>query len=181
MIAACAVLLVGCSSEEPKSAAPSPARVAAALADAPPPLARLYDQGNELLEGGVAAYAERLRDLRGYPVVVNKWASWCDACRSEFPMFQRQTLKRGTEVAFLGVNSSDNDDNAREFLGKFPLAFPSYRDPDLKIATAIKAVQGFPTTVFYDKAGEVVYIHVGAYTSEAKLAEDIGRYALGRG
>lgn len=66
-------------------------------------------------------------------------------------------------------------------MSEFPLAFPSYTDPDLEIAIELRAVQGFPTTLFYDAVGDVAYIHVGAYTSEAGLAEDIDRYALGRG
>jgi cytochrome c biogenesis protein CcmG, thiol:disulfide interchange protein DsbE len=173
LVALGVVALASDGSEEPKSAAKEGDRPA----KAPAPLAKLYDQGNELLDGGVDAYKAQLHALRGYPVVVNKWASWCGPCRAEFPFFQSQALKRGSEIAFIGIDAQDNDADAHEFLEEFPTPYPSYKDPDLKISAEIKAVQGFPSTVFYDSKGEVAYIHVGGYATEAKLAEDIERYA----
>src|ERR671936_853689 len=69
-----------------------------------------------LLGGGAAAFRARLRGLRGHPVVVNKWASWCGPCRSEFPYFQRLGVELGRRVAFLGVDGNDNDSDSRRFL-----------------------------------------------------------------
>src|SRR5687767_12200523 len=48
------------------------------LQGSPPALAALHDQSGELLDGGVDAFEARLEKLRGHPVVINKWASWCD-------------------------------------------------------------------------------------------------------
>jgi cytochrome c biogenesis protein CcmG/thiol:disulfide interchange protein DsbE len=146
-------------------------------ADAPPPLAALADQSNRLLDGGVDAYRARLRELRGYPVVVNKWASWCPPCRAEFPFFQKQALERGDKVAFLGLNSQDNDGDANAFLEEFPVPYPSFRDPDLKVAAELEGAVAFPTTAFYDSKGEIAYVHQGGYASEEKLVEDLERYA----
>ena len=61
------------------------------------------------------------KELRGHPVVVNKWGSWCGPCRAEFPYFQRQAIEHGKKVAFLGVDGKDNDANAEEFLKEFPV------------------------------------------------------------
>ena len=171
-ILACAALLAGCGSEEPESAAKAGDRPA----NAPPALAELGDQANRLLEGGPEAYEARIRELRGYPIVVNKWASWCAPCRAEFPFFQRQALERGAEVAFLGIDVQDNDSDAEEFLSEFPVPFPSYKDPDLKISADLGAL-ATPTTVFYDSKGKRAYIHQGSYPTEDKLVEDIERYA----
>jgi cytochrome c biogenesis protein CcmG/thiol:disulfide interchange protein DsbE len=110
-------------------------------------------------------------------VVVNKWASWCPPCRAEFPFFQRQATKRARKVAFLGVDSQDTDGDAREFLREFPVPYPSYKDPQLGVAGVFKGVQAFPTTAFYDSKGELAFVHQGGYPTEAKLAEDIDRYA----
>jgi cytochrome c biogenesis protein CcmG/thiol:disulfide interchange protein DsbE len=175
VIAACAcVALVACGSEEqPESVEIDSAR----LAGAPPPLAKLHSQAARLLDGGAEAFKRRLKELRGYPVVVNKWASWCGPCRYELPFFRKQAVKRAKRVAFLGIDSNDSDRDAREFLRDYPVPFPSYKDPKLEIAAEFGAVQAFPSTAYYDSKGELAYVHQGGYASEAKLAADIERYA----
>jgi cytochrome c biogenesis protein CcmG, thiol:disulfide interchange protein DsbE len=170
---ACLALVACNSGDKPRSVQID----ASKLADAPAPLARLHAQSNELLDGGADAFERRLKRLRGYPVVVNKWASWCGPCRYEFPFFQAQAVKRAQSVAFVGVNSDDNDGEAEEFLGEYPVPFPSYTDPRLEVAAVFNGVQAFPTTAFYDSKGELAFVHQGNYASEAKLAEDIERYA----
>ena len=174
VLAVCALALGACSSDQPKSAGkPRPE----ALRGSPAPLADLHRQANQLLDGGPDAFKRRLRALRGYAVVVNKWASWCGPCRGEFPYFQRQSVKRGKRIAFLGVNSQDNDADARSFLRQFPVSYPSYRDPKLGVAAVFHGVQAFPTTAFYDSKGGLAFVHQGGYASEDKLVEDIDRYA----
>lgn len=131
----------------------------------------------QFLDGGRDAFEARIEKERGKPIVVNKWASWCGPCRAEFPFFGDQAKKRRGEIVFLGVNSSDNRGDAEEFLREYPVPFPHFEDPDLEVAASFNGVQAFPTTAFYDSAGELAYVHQGGYASEEKLAEDIGRYA----
>lgn len=177
-LAVCAALVGGCESDEPpQSKAPTRAAAEKALVGAPAPLAALHEQGSELLPGGPAAFEKRLEQLEGYPVVVNKWGSWCGPCRLEFPFFQSQAVKRGKEVAFLGVDAIDPGDGAEAFLAEYPVTFPSYVDPDEKIASAIKAAGAFPQTVFYDRKGEIAHVRPGPYSDEQDLADDIERYA----
>jgi cytochrome c biogenesis protein CcmG, thiol:disulfide interchange protein DsbE len=173
----CLVLLAGCGSSEPKSAAPSRGDTQTALKGAPAPLARLHAQANQLLGGGAGAFRRRIASLHGFPVVVNKWGSWCGPCRSEFPYFQKQSVKHGKKIAFVGVDGNDNDANAKKFLSQYPVSFPSYTDPDLKIAGVLKATLAFPSTAFYDTRGELAYVKQGSYATEGKLAQDIERYA----
>jgi cytochrome c biogenesis protein CcmG/thiol:disulfide interchange protein DsbE len=175
--AAIALGLPACGSDEPRSAAPSDAAARKALAGAPAQLAGLHAQSNELLDGGPKAFEQRLARLKGHPVVVNKWASWCDPCRRELPHFQRLALKHGKRIAFLGVDSNDNDGDAREFLEEFPVSYPSYKDPDLKVSAVFNGVAAFPTTAFYDSKGELAYVKQGVYLEEKDLVEDIERYA----
>jgi cytochrome c biogenesis protein CcmG, thiol:disulfide interchange protein DsbE len=155
-----------------------------ALSGASPPLAALHDQANELLPGGVDAYEEQLAALRGYPVVVNVWASWCGPCRFEFPHFQQAGARYGKRVAFLGIDKQDSDDAAATFLREEPVPYPSYTDPDEEIAESVgdgAATRGLPATAFYDRGGEVVFLKLGPYDDESELRADIERYALGGG
>jgi thiol-disulfide isomerase/thioredoxin len=146
------------------------------LAAAPEPLHGLYAQANELLGGGKPAFDRRLAALRGHPVVVNQWASWCVPCQSEFPVFQSVATKEGTKVAFVGVNGKDVDAAARRFLAKRPLPFPSYTDPHETIARALRIPQNYPMTVLLDRRGKMAYIHPGPYRNDAALRQDIKRY-----
>jgi cytochrome c biogenesis protein CcmG, thiol:disulfide interchange protein DsbE len=146
------------------------------LAGAPAPLAALHTQSAQLLGGGRPAFRRRLAKLEGYPVVVNKWASWCAPCRTEFPIFQSESVAKGKRVAFLGLNAGDSRDPARRFLRASPLPFPSYVDPDEKIAKSIQAPANYPITVFFDARGREVYTHQGGYRKQADLAADLKRY-----
>lgn len=129
-----------------------------------------------LVDGGRPAFEAFVEKQRGKPVVVNKWASWCGPCRAEFPYFKDQARTR-KDVVFVGVNSNDNDGDARDFLADNPVPYKSFRDPKLEVAAAFNGVQAFPTTAFYDSKGELAYTHPGGYQSEDQLAEDIDRYA----
>lgn len=144
----------------------------AALAGAPPPLARLYANGDAILPGGADAFEAELLKLRGYPVVVNKWASWCGPCRFEFPFFQQQAAEQGKRIAFLGVDSDDDTAAAQTFLDELPLPYPSVSDPDKDVDKLIKGYYN-PSTAFYDATGRLVYTHQGTYRSEQDLAADI--------
>jgi thiol-disulfide isomerase/thioredoxin len=173
-LALAAAVLVSCSSSDPDRSASRESFKR--LEGAPAALGGLYRQPSEILGGGKDAFEKRLSQLRGHPVVVNAWASWCGPCRFEFPFFQRQAVKRGKKVAFLGVNSQDNRGDAGDFLEKYPLPFPSYEDGNGDVARDLRIV-GLPATAYYDRQGKLAYLHQGGYASEAKLAEDIGRYA----
>jgi cytochrome c biogenesis protein CcmG/thiol:disulfide interchange protein DsbE len=175
-ILVCAALLGGCG-DDPESAAPPAEEARGKLAGAPAPLAGLHRQANQLLGGGAQAFEDRLRALRGHPVVVNKWASWCPPCRDEFPYFQRLSVELGRKVAFIGVDSRDDTGPARAFLEDYPLSYPSYEDPDEAVAKVFGGHLAFPATAFYDRSGRRVFVKQGGYESEARLREDIERYA----
>jgi cytochrome c biogenesis protein CcmG/thiol:disulfide interchange protein DsbE len=140
------------------------------------PFAGLHAQANQLIGGGKPAFTRRLAQLKGHPVVINKWASWCVPCQGEFPVFESVGTKRGKEIAFLGVNGTDKDPAARRFLAQRWLPFPSYTDPKEKIAQALEAPKNYPMTVFVTRTGKTAYIHSGPYRSDKQLNDDIDRY-----
>lgn len=174
------LLSSGCGGSDGSELDGSHPDYAKALAGAPAPLAALHRQGNELLDGGTSAYEKRITQLRGYPVVVNIWASWCIPCRSEFPALQNLSARYGKRVAFLGVNSEDSNDTASTFLSEVPVPYPSYTDPDKEIFDMVGGL-GFPDTAYYDSSGELVYVKQGQYADESALEADVRRYALGSG
>jgi cytochrome c biogenesis protein CcmG, thiol:disulfide interchange protein DsbE len=165
----------------PTPAARSPltlAQMRQRLSGSPPALAALHAQASELLAGGLAALHARLAALRGIPVVINKWASWCEPCRAEFGVFQRVSVSRGREVAFIGIDSGDySRADARTFLRAFPVSYPSYYDQSGQAGLAITDSSFTPVTVFIDRRGRE-FIHQGPYLSVAKLERDVRRYAL---
>jgi thiol-disulfide isomerase/thioredoxin len=173
MLAAAVLAVAGCGggSGEPGAATPRPASTTDALG-------RLRAQANQLLEGGPAAFRRRLAELKGHPVVVNQWASWCGPCRYEFPFFQRLAKRYDGRVAFLGVDSRDSRSGAARFIREFPVPFPHYYDEDATIARTFRGGRGWPTTAFYDRRGRLAFTHVGGYPAEEKLDADIRRYAL---
>ena len=182
LLAVTALVIVGLT-ELGGGSAPAPSRLTLAqmrerLAGSPAPLAALHSQAAEVLPGGLSALRARLAGLRGTPVVLNKWASWCEPCRSEFGVFQRVSLSRGRQVAFIGIDSADSDAKARAFLRSFPVSYPSYSDASGKAGLALTDSSFTPVTVFLNRSGGE-YIHQGPYLQVAKLERDVKRYALG--
>jgi cytochrome c biogenesis protein CcmG/thiol:disulfide interchange protein DsbE len=178
-VAAAVVALGACGSSGEETATAKAPDYRAALAGAPKPLARLYSHGDTLVTAGTQAFQAQLDAVRGYPVIVNKWASWCEPCRREFPYLQQLSARFGKRVAFIGVDANDSSAAARTFLDEFPLPYPSFTDPDQDISRLLGATAGFPATAFYDRSGQRVFVRQGQYASQAELAADIRRYALG--
>jgi thiol-disulfide isomerase/thioredoxin len=182
-LALVAVLVVGvvqAGDDDPQSASAPAFDLSAALQrldQAPAPLAALHGEANQIVPSTGADFERRLKSLRGYPVVVNAWASWCGPCKLEFPIFQRVSTALGTQVAFVGLNVSDNLDDARGYLKKTPVPYPSLEDGDSRILQTAGGAGGLPTTIFYDKSGARAYIHQGGYKTEQDLREAIRRYA----
>ncbi len=158
-------------------AAPTLIEAQRSLRGSPPALAAIHKQGAQLLPGGPAALDDRLQELRGYPVVVNVWASWCGPCRQEMPVFEQVAADRGRKVAFLGVDLKDNIPAAKRLLAEFPVSYPSYGDPDGKFFADNK-LAGVPSTIFYSRSGKRQLVHSGPYLSADDLNTDIDRYAL---
>ncbi len=130
-----------------------------------------------MLPGGNDALEKRLKRLRGYPVVVNLWASWCGNCRFEFPLLQKLSARFGTRVAFVGVDSGDSDAAAATWLREAPVPYPSYADPHHETADSLKVI-GLPDTAFYDRRGKLVFLKQGAYRDENELEGQIEKLLM---
>ena len=107
-----------------------------------------------------------LTELRGTPVVLNFWASWCVPCRQEAPLLRALDERNGPgDPALLGLLFQDRDAPARAFIQEFSLKYPTLRDP--KLATAIDyGVAGVPETFFLDAQGVIRHVDRGGLTRE---------------
>jgi thiol-disulfide isomerase/thioredoxin len=175
VVLAAAVAIAGCGSGA-RSDPPSKVSITSAFKDSPAPLASLHAQANQLLGGGGSAFKARLRDLRGYPVVVNVWASWCEPCQSEFPVYQRVSVLYGRRVAFLGIDAKDSNANASTFLRHYPVTYPSYTDPQGHVEASMNVVPDYPQTLYFSRSGTMVYDNAGPYLKDAALEKDIRFY-----
>jgi cytochrome c biogenesis protein CcmG, thiol:disulfide interchange protein DsbE len=109
--------------------------------------------------------------LRGRPVVVNVWASWCAPCRAEMPLLERASRTFDGEVVFFGVASRDGRAPAADFLQDTGVTYPNVLDESGGVRREL-GLRGFPTTYIFDGRGDLVASVLGGI-SEQRLAAQI--------
>jgi cytochrome c biogenesis protein CcmG/thiol:disulfide interchange protein DsbE len=114
-----------------------------------------------------------LADMKGTPVVLNMWATWCKPCVREMPDFD-SVASSIDGVRIIGVNVADSADDAAAFAQKLGVQYEQFNDPAGELSDAF-AVTGLPATAFIDADGKVVEVHSGALTADelrARIAAD---------
>lgn len=110
-----------------------------------------------------------LEQLRGKGVVLNFWASWCNPCRDEAPLFE-QTWQREKDngIVFIGLDYLDQEPAAKAYLAEFGITYPS--GPDLQSAAARRyGITGVPETFFIDPQGRITDIVPLPIVDQAQL------------
>jgi cytochrome c biogenesis protein CcmG/thiol:disulfide interchange protein DsbE len=120
----------------------------------------------------VAGFHQLLAQLKGTPVVVNIWASWCTPCIAEAPLLTAAAQKN-TNIQFIGVDIQDSRDGATRFLIDHGVPYPSLFDPAGAIRTDLGSI-GQPVTVFYDAQGNQV-AKVDGQIGADQLATEIAK------
>lgn len=107
-----------------------------------------------------------LEDMRGHPVVLNFWASWCVECRYETDVLEQAWLKyREDGVVFLGVAYADVEPNSIAYMKEFGVTFPHAPDLGTDISQDYE-ITGVPETFFIDKDGVIRHVQIGAVDQE---------------
>lgn len=106
--------------------------------------------------------------LRGTPVIVNVWASWCPPCRAETPLLERTWREHRGEVMIIGVASKDQQTRSLAFMAEFDVSFPNVFDSSGDIRARL-GLRGFPTTFVFSADGRLRTTIVGGLT-EQRLA-----------
>jgi len=125
-------------------------------------------EAGELTEMSADQFEGVLVGLRGTPVIVNVWASWCGPCRTETPLLQRTWRDHADEVVILGVASKDVPTNSMEFMDEFGVTYPNIFDSSGTIRQRL-GLRGFPTTYVFAADGTLQTTIIGGLT-EQRLA-----------
>ena len=112
-----------------------------------------------------AGNAVKLSDMKGMPVVLNFWASWCPPCKSEMPDFNEIAKEYEGKVTFMMVNltdgQSETQESAQSFIDSMGYTFPVYFDLNSD-AAYVYGIQSIPTTFFIDADGNLIAYASGA-------------------
>jgi len=120
----------------------------------------LPETADELPDSDPERFMRLLEELRGTPVLVNFWGSWCPPCHEEMPRLVEAHREFGDRVQFLGIDVLDARPEARAFIADYGMTFPSVFDPPDAIKDSLGRV-GQPITLFYRANGEVLAAYTG--------------------
>lgn len=102
----------------------------------------------------------QLADLKGKPVVLNFWATWCIPCQDEMPLLEKYAQKYSGSMVVVGVDSQEISGVVSDYINKLGITFPIALDSNGDL-TRSYLINGFPTTLFVDKNGVLRNIHIG--------------------
>jgi len=146
MLAVLAMLSWGCSTTAPEIGALAPGFTASTL------------DGETIT----------LDELRGKPVVLNFWATWCGACRYQMLFLQAAFEEKGHDIEFIGINLRESSNKVRQVVEYEGVGYTIVLDGNGAIANSYK-IRPIPVTFLIDEQGVIKYIRIGAFGSQAEL------------
>ncbi|MEP7054251.1 MAG: TlpA disulfide reductase family protein [Actinomycetota bacterium] len=171
MVAATALLLAGCASSQHRPAVGQSTTLPVMATDA---CATAAATNAGISAGGLPALTfdclghpgqVTLSELRGVPLIINLWASWCVPCRDEMPAFERLHRAMREKVSILGVDTKDDEESARATIAATGVSYASVADPRGDLRADLKAV-GLPVTLFVAADGLILEQHLGQLSEQ---------------
>jgi len=156
---AASLLLGGCGRDLPASALVGASSIPAADRETMPPISGPTLDGSSL----------DLASLRGKVIVLNSWASWCGPCTDEAPQIAEfRHSSDPAKVAVVGLDVTDKSGDAKDFVAKYGITYPSIVDPEGALLATIPGVPpaALPSTVIIDADGRIAGRVIGATTAQ---------------
>lgn len=137
--------------------------------------AKIGKHAPDFLLSGLDGEKVSLADLRGKPVVLNFWATWCGYCVEEMPLLQEAHDERAAEgLVLLAINSGETAAQAGQFMLAYGYSFQVLLDSNQSV-TIDYNIRGMPTTFFIDAEGIIKDIKVGAFLSKAQVEAGLNK------
>lgn len=128
---------------------------------------------------GLTGPSRLLSDLRGKPLIINVWASWCGPCRAEMGSLERLSRRDGgRKFAVIGISTDDYSDRAKAYLQQAGTSFSHYIDNRLVLEN-MRGANRIPLTVLVDAQGRVVGKYYGAKEWDSQEARSVIGKAFG--
>jgi cytochrome c biogenesis protein CcmG/thiol:disulfide interchange protein DsbE len=181
-IAIPAVLLALILTRDTKSSAPAAARGTTPTAHEQPTdksKAKVGTPAPDFTLPSTTGKTVRLSDLRGHPVVLAFYASWCHPCEEELPVLQEFANRDGDRLRVIGVNFRDLASDSAAFIRRLHVTYPALVDDPSAPTGGRYGVRGIPQTIFIDSHG-VVRGRVYGQTSSSALQPAIDDLLAGR-
>jgi peroxiredoxin len=118
----------------------------------------------------------QLSSLKGKPIVLNFWATWCKPCEYEMPLIQEIYKSHSSDIFIIGVNVSEEKEDVQDYLDEHELTFPVLLDLNQKVSNLYR-VSGIPVSFFIDSEGIIQMIQVGTL-SKTQLQRNLAQLGV---
>lgn len=162
-IIAVAGSILSCNTSSPPDPTPSPLEVAPEVGKLAPDFTLATLTGSEIT----------LSELRGMPVVLNFWATWCGYCVAELGYFDAVAKQKSGEMTVVAIDVGQDTSKVKKFFGDYEISFTVALDKDLAVASRYAARRYLPVTFLIDSDGVIRNKKVGAFRSEAELWDSL--------
>ena len=154
---------LSCKTPSPPDSTPSPLEVAPEVGKQAPDFTLATMTGSEIT----------LSALRGMPVVLNFWATWCGYCVAELGYFDAVAKERPGQITVVAINIGQDAPKVKQFFGDYEISFTVALDKDSAVASRYAVRRYIPVTFLIDSEGVIRNIKVGAFRSEAELWDSL--------